>query len=379
MRIVVAPDKFKGTLSALEAARAIGTAVRIAAPNAVIDICPLADGGEGTAEILAAASGGRMHACEAHDPLGRPLSGRYAELDDGWAAVDLAEVSGLPRLRAEERAPERASTFGTGELIRCAAQRGLRKVILGVGGSATIDGGIGIAVALGCRFLGPAGEALEPIAANLARITSVVHPTSPPFDELVLASDVQNPLLGDTGAARVYGEQKGASAQEIARIENGLRSLAALFAASTSIGPLQSPLASSAGFGAGGGVALSLVSLFGARIELGAAYVCRAIGFAQRVAGSDLLIVGEGRLDSQSTEGKAPLYAAGLAAALGVPVVAVAGQIALDARVSRAHALRDAEACSALGATPPTRPEQAAALLQRAAERVMRRFLGRAL
>jgi glycerate 2-kinase len=302
--ILVAPAAFKGALSAADAARAIGAGVRLAATGVETRLVPVADGGEGTLDALVAAAAGRRRGSNVLDPLGRPIEAAIGELPGHVAVVELAQASGYERLAAHERNPELTSTYGTGEQIRAALDLGATRIIIGLGGSATTDGGMGLARALGVRFLDADGRELDGRGADaiaVARIDLSGMDTRLATAEIVVACDVDNPLLGAAGAAAVFGPQKGADVAMVDRLEAGLANLAAILARDVGVAVADVP-----GGGAAGGAAAGLVALFGATLTPGAPLVLDAAGFHTQLEGAALCITGEGRLDAQSLSGKAP-------------------------------------------------------------------------
>ncbi len=329
MKILVAPDKFKGSLSALTAAEAIERGFRAVWPDAEIELAPIADGGEGFAEALCAALGGEWIAVKATDPIGREIEARYAWIEAKKVAViEMSEASGMWRLQPDERAPLRATTFGTGQLIRAATERGAQKIFVGLGGSATTDGGIGMAEALGYEFLTSDGEPLAAIPSNLLSLTRIVVENALELPEIIAASDVQNPLLGERGTARVFSAQKGADAKTIETLELCMENLADVVKQDLEIDFRSHP-----GAGAAGGIGFGLLTFCGAKIESGFDVVADAIGLRERIAASDLVVTGEGRIDRQTLEGKGPAGVAALARELGKPVLALAGSVADDPAV----------------------------------------------
>ncbi len=326
-RVVVAPAPFKGALPASAAARAIAAGVRLVLPGAETVVLPVADGGEGTMEALVAATGGRRRTARVADPLGRPADAGLGELAGGVAVVELAQASGYERLTDRERDPEATSTRGTGELIRAALDLGVRRIIVGLGGSATTDGGLGLAAALGVRALDADGRVLEGRGSDLARVASLdLSGRDPRIDDTAIqvACDVDNPFHGPDGAACVFGPQKGATPEGVARLDRGLANLAGVVRATTGIDLQALP-----GAGAAGGAAGGLAALLGAELTPGAPLVLDALGFPGRLVGAGLCITGEGRLDETSGGGKAPLAVAAACAAAGVPCVALCGEVAL--------------------------------------------------
>lgn len=326
-RVVVAPAPFKGALPASAAARAIAAGVRLVLPGADVVALPVADGGEGTMEALVAATGGRRRGARVSDPLGRTVDAGLGELAGGVAVVELAQASGYERLTDRERDPEATSTRGTGELILAALDLGARRIIVGLGGSATTDGGLGLAAALGIRALDAEGRVLEGRGSDLARVASLdLSGRDPRIDDTAIqvACDVDNPFHGPDGAAHVFGPQKGASPEGVERLDRGLANLADVVRAATGIDLQALP-----GAGAAGGAAGGLAALLGAELTPGAPLVLDALGFAGRLDGAGLCITGEGRLDETSGGGKAPLAVAAACATAGVPCVALCGEVAL--------------------------------------------------
>ena len=333
MRILIAPDKFKGALNAREVAENIAKGLRDALPDARIDIVPMADGGEGTAEAICEARGGSWLKCKAHDPLGREIEARYAWIEDGQLAVmEMSEAAGMRRLSESERDPVRATTFGVGEMILDAAGRGANEIIIGLGGSATNDGGFGMARALGFRFdyehpPSPGFGAASEQEKDKERVTDLVNLSriEKPHDlnllKIIAAVDVQNPLLGENGATRVFGPQKSASEDELNLLEQALTRLVDLVAKEFGSDYRDRP-----GAGAAGGLGFGLMSFCGATIRPGFDVVAEAVGLESKMKGVDIVITGEGSLDRQTLEGKTPAGVARLARKLGKKVFAIAGR-----------------------------------------------------
>jgi len=327
VKILIAPDKFKGCMSALGAAEAIARGLRAALPQAEIALAPIADGGEGFAETLAAVLGAEWVRQVVHDPLGREVEARWAWLErERLAILDMSEASGLWRVAPAERDPLRASTYGTGQLLRAAVARGARKILVGLGGSATTDGGVGMAAALGYQFLDAQGGALPPQPSALPALARIDASAVPRLPAIFAACDVQNPLLGPRGAARVFGPQKGADPATVATLEAGLERLAAVVARTLDCEHREVP-----GAGAAGGIAFGLLSFCGAEIGSGFDLVAEVLQLEKRIAASDLVITAEGRLDGQTLEGKGPAGVAALARQQGKPTLALAGSVAADA------------------------------------------------
>ncbi|HEU4398797.1 MAG TPA: glycerate kinase [Actinomycetota bacterium] len=381
MRVVVAPDKFEGSLTAGQAAQAIQAGLLRARPDAEVIGLPLGDGGAGTLEALVASGFERVPVL-ASGPTGEPVEATIAvqglslgpaRRDDARARVafvEMAEASGLKRLPGGRRAPLEATSYGTGELLRAALDRGVRKLVLGVGGSATTDGGAGMAAALGARFLDDAGAELPPGGAALLRLARVDTAGLDPRlrdVEVTVAADVDNPLVGPEGAAHVFGPQKGAGPDDVLLLDSALRRYARVLAADLGI-----DLAATPGAGAAGGLGAGAIAFLGARIRSGIELVLELIGFDQAVATADLVVTGEGKLDAQSLRGKAPVGVARAATAHGVPVVALAGVVEIAARELRAAGFEEAHALTELEPDPARSMAEAAPLLERLAERVGR-------
>jgi glycerate kinase len=325
--VVVAPAPFKGALAAAAAARAIGAGLRLALPGVETRLVPVADGGEGTLDALVAAAGGRRRGVVVSDPLGRPVEAGLGELPGGVAVVELAQASGYELLSPAERDPEATSTRGTGELIRAALDLGARTIVVGLGGSATNDGGLGLARELGVRALDAAGRELEGRGADLRRVARIdLSGRDARLAEAVVrvACDVDTPFHGPDGAARVFGPQKGADPEAVDRLDAGLAALARAVAGATGIDLQGVP-----GAGAAGGAAGGLHALLGAELTPGAALVLEAVDLAGRLDGAGLCVTGEGRLDRTSLAGKAPAAVATACAEAGIPCVALCGEVAL--------------------------------------------------
>jgi glycerate 2-kinase len=323
MRLLIAPDKFKGSLTALAAANAIERGFRAVFPDLVTDIAPIADGGEGFAESLGAALGAEWISLKSIDPLGRAIDARYAWVDaDKVAVIEMSEASGLWRLKPEERNPLQANTEGTGILIRDAIQRGAKKILVGLGGSATTDGGIGIGRALGYRFINDAGPYL-PLPGTLDLLASIESPASLVLPEIIAACDVQNPLTGDRGTARVYSPQKGADPHTVELLEHSMRHLAEVCAGSFCRDFRNTP-----GAGAAGGLGFGLLTFCDAKIRPGFDIVAETMNLDARISSADIVITGEGRLDDQTLDGKGPAGIAQRARALGKRVIAFGGSVA---------------------------------------------------
>ena len=331
-RVVIAPDKFRGSLTATEVAAHLAAGLRAAVPDVEVTLVPVADGGEGTVDAAVAAGFERVPAVAA-GPTGAPVETAWARRGDD-AVVELAAVSGLDLLPDGVPAPLTATSRGTGELVAAALAAGCTRVVVGIGGSASTDGGAGLLRALGLRTL---DADRRPVAEGGAALAGVARVVAGGLDprlrevDLVVACDVDNPLTGPSGAAHVYGPQKGATPDDVARLDDALTHWADLVAAVTGVDRRDVP-----GAGAAGGVGFALLAVAGARTRPGAEVVFELVGLADAVVGADLVITGEGSLDAQSLRGKAPIAVARLAGELGVPVVAVAGRSLVDAAEAEA-------------------------------------------
>ena len=327
MKILIAPDKFKGALSAREAAESISLGLRDVLRDAKIDILPMADGGEGTAEVICNALGGSWLKCNAHDPLGREIDARYAWIAKRkLAAMEMSEAAGMRRLSESERDPLRANTFGVGEMILEAAQREARQIIIGLGGSATNDGGFGMARALGFRFFEQEQETeLCGKVSELVKLHRIEKPKDLALPKIIAAVDVRNPLLGANGATRVFGPQKGATDEKIDILERALAKLADVVSKEFGVDYRNEP-----GTGAAGGLGFGLTSFCGAKIQPGFDVVAEAADLESKMKDVDVVITGEGSLDRQTLEGKTPAGVARLARKLRKRVVAMVGRASQD-------------------------------------------------
>ncbi len=340
MRILIAPDKFKGALDAREVAENIAAGLRDVLPDAKIDIAPMADGGEGTAEAICDALGGSWLKCKAHDPLGREIEAHYAWINDHppsprlrrdrgkLAVMEMSEAAGMRRLRANEFDVDLASTFGVGEMILDAAERNARQIIIGLGGSATNDGGFGMARALGFRFeqeqeqgQWQEHEHERRRVSDLITLRRIEKPKDFKLPKIVAAVDVRNPLLGVNGATRVFGPQKGATPNQIDELERALTRLADVVAEQFGF-----DYRDKSGAGAAGGIGFGLMSFCGATIRPGFDVVAESIGLEATMKDVDLVITGEGSLDRQTLEGKTPAGVARCARKLGKRVYAIVGR-----------------------------------------------------
>jgi glycerate kinase len=330
VRILIAPDKFKGALSAREVADNIAKGLLDILPDANIDILPMADGGEGTAEVISDALGDSWMTCDAHDPLGDKITARYAWIEDRRLAVmEMSEAAGMRRLTKEERDVDRANTFGVGEMLLDGAKRGATEIIIGLGGSATNDGGSGMARALGYRFFADTKELTGPIQ-ELANLTRIIEPRQLKLPEIIAAADVRNPLLGENGATRVFGPQKGVTPDKIDVFERALTRLADVVSEQFGFDHRNE-----SGAGAAGGLGFGLMTFCDAKIKPGFDVVAEVAGLESKVRSADVVITGEGSLDRQTLEGKTPAGVARVARKLQKRVFALVGRATDDREVKR--------------------------------------------
>ena len=369
-KVVIAPDKFRGSLTAAQAASAMAIGVRRAYPDADIQVVPVADGGDGTIQAALTAGYNPVSVTVA-GPTGQPVPAMFAHRGD-TAIIEMAEASGLRRLPGSPnpRTALTASSFGTGQLIGAALTAGARRIVIGIGGSASTDGGTGLARALGIRFLDDDGQPIASGGGGLREIatidTGALDPRVAEAD-LIIATDVDNPLAGENGAAHVYAPQKGADRDAVQLLDAGLRHLAAII--ETTAGTTISGVA---GTGAAGGVAATALPLLGARIASGSELILSLLGLEQAVPGAALVITGEGSLDGQSLRGKAPHGVARISAIHHVPVVAIAGRVEVaDAELTAAGISR-AYSLSVIEPDPARCMSDAAVLVTRLAERACR-------
>ncbi|MFF8034463.1 MULTISPECIES: glycerate kinase [unclassified Streptomyces] len=372
-RVLVAADKFKGSLTAVEVAERVMAGLRRVVPDLVVEALPVADGGDGTVAAAVAAGFARREVRVA-GPLGDEVSAAYALRGD-TAVVEMAEASGLQRLPEGVFAPLTASTYGSGELLRAALDAGARTLVFGVGGSATTDGGAGMLSALGARFLKADGEPVAPGGAGLAELASAdLSGLDPRLGsvEFVLASDVDNPLTGPRGAPAVYGPQKGASPEDVQRLDAALAHFAKVLEGVA--GSRAAEYAAAPGAGAAGGIGYGAL-LLGAGFRPGIEVMLDVLGFGPALERADLVITGEGSLDGQTLHGKAPAGVAAAARAAGKEVVAVCGRLALAPEVLGRAGIRRAYALTDLEPDVATCVAEAGPLLERTAERLARDFL----
>jgi glycerate kinase len=329
MRFLIAPDKFKGSLGAAEVGAAIARGLQTAVPPAEIEVLAVADGGEGTAEVILSARHGEWIDCASHDALGRAIRARYGWLAKTQVAVmEMSAAAGLVRIPPNERNPLHASTFGVGEMILDATARGANEIIIGLGGSATNDGGFGMARSLGFRFLDQTGCEIVGSVEKLRELNRIVAPNELQLPSITAACDVTNPLLGPTGATYTFGPQKGTSSEQLRVLEQALTRLAEITAQTFPQDFCDVP-----GAGAAGGLGFGLLAFCRAQIRSGFEVVAEAIGLREKITVADAVITGEGKLDRQSLAGKAPAGVARMARAQGKAVFAIVGQASNDPEV----------------------------------------------
>lgn len=337
MKVVIAPDSYKESLSAKEVAKEIAAGFREIFPDADYIMLPLADGGEGTVEAMVAATGGNIVPVSVTGPLGKPVNAFYGVTGDGRTAViEMAAASGLMLVPPGQRNPMITTTYGTGELIRAALGAGISRIVAGIGGSATNDGGAGMLQALGMKLIDEEGQDIRfggGVLARLARIDA--GGLDPRLQEVTIevACDVDNPLLGEHGAAAVFGPQKGATPDMVVQLDANLAHYAAVISRD-----LGKEVATSPGAGAAGGMGAALLAL-GGRLRPGIDLILETVCFAAIARDADLIITGEGRMDSQTVSGKAPLGVARVAKHLGKPVIGIAGSLAADVEVVYGHGI----------------------------------------
>ncbi|PWI12162.1 glycerate kinase [Streptomyces sp. NWU339] len=374
-RVLVAADKFKGSLTAVQVAERVTAGLRRVVPGLEVEALPVADGGDGTVAAAIAAGFDRREA-RVTGPVGDEVTAVFALRGD-TAVVEMAEASGLQRLPDGVPAPLTASTYGSGELLRAALDAGARTLVFGVGGSATTDGGAGMLAALGARFLKADGEPVAPGGGGLAELASAdLSGLDPRLGrvEFVLASDVDNPLTGPKGAPAVYGPQKGASPQDVERLDAALGHFVRVLEESAGV-KTAAEFAGSAGAGAAGGIGFGAL-LLGAGFRPGIEVMLDVLGFAPALERADLVITGEGSLDEQTLHGKAPAGVAAAARAAGKEVVAVCGRLTLSPEALGRAGIRRAYALTDLEPDVATCIAEAGPILERTAERIARDFLG---
>lgn len=338
MKLVIAPDSFKESLTALEVANAIADGFRAVYPDADIVTLPVADGGEGTVEAMVAATSGRVEKLTVTGPLGAPVEAFYGLTGDGaTAVVEMAAASGLMLVPPEKRDPRVTTTRGVGEILKAALDAGARHFIVGIGGSATNDGGAGMLQALGARLLDADGRDLAPGGAALAKLARIdLSGLDGRLKEarIDVACDVNNPLVGPKGASAVFGPQKGATPAMVAELDAALATYAAIIERDLGVAVADRP-----GAGAAGGLGAGFAGVLGATLKPGVEIVLEAVGLDALVADADLVVTGEGRIDFQTVHGKTPIGVARVAKRHGKPVIALAGGLGKDVEAVHDHGI----------------------------------------
>lgn len=330
MKILIVPDSYKGSLSSKEVADCMEQGILEVLPEAIVRKIPIADGGEGTVEAILSVTRGESRQLEVIGPFGDPVTAVYGIYDEGRSAVvEMASASGLTLVTKDRLNPWRATTYGTGQVIKAALEAGVRKLVIGIGGSATNDGGVGMAQALGIRFLDEAGEEIGFGGGELHRIRSIdtsrVHPAVAGC-EVTIASDVTNPLCGEKGAAQVFGPQKGATPEMVVQLDAGLKHLASIIREQLGI-----DIENIAGAGAAGGLGAGLMAFLNAKMARGIDIVLEAAHFDEVVRDADLVFTGEGRTDAQTVFGKTPTGVAKLSKKYNKPVICISGGVTAEA------------------------------------------------
>lgn len=338
MKIVIAPDSFKGSLTAMEVATAIERGISEVFPDAIIDRVPMADGGEGTVQSLVDATDGEILTEQVTGPLGEEIDAEYGILGDGnTAVIEMAAASGLPLVPEDKRNPMLTTTYGTGELVKAALEHGCRKLIIGIGGSATTDGGAGVAQALGAKLLDDNGGEIGLGGGELARLAKIDMSTIDPRvaeTETEVACDVDNPLTGPRGAAYVYSPQKGATPEMVKKLDIALKQFAEIVKCD-----LGKEVNDAPGAGAAGGLGAGLMAFLNAELKSGIDIVIEAAKLDEHVKDADLVITGEGMIDSQTIYGKTPIGVAKVAKRYDIPVLGIAGTLSDDCDVVYEHGI----------------------------------------
>jgi len=341
MKILVAPQEFKGSISALSVAEAAKTGVIRVFPEAEVVLCPVADGGDGTLETLVEVSGGEVRTCNVQNPIGETIKAQWGAMGDGVTAViEMARTSGLALLSLEERDPLNSSTFGLGQAILEALDEGFRNFIIGIGGSATNDAGAGMAQALGATLLDAKGKPIAFGGAALADLSSIdisKMDTRIENSQFMVACDVSNPLTGNEGASAVYGPQKGATPEMVAELDNALLNFAEIV--KKDIGKNVSEIS---GAGAAGGLGAGMLAFMGAELKAGVDIVLETVQLREKLSDVDLVITGEGGMDFQTVYNKAPIGVARIAGEFNIPTIAIAGLLGQNFTVVHDHGIRAA-------------------------------------
>ena len=375
-KIVIAPDSFKGNLTSLEVASCLEKGVKRVLPKVKCVKVPMADGGEGTVQSMVDAAKGKLVSKRVKGPAGKLVTAKY-----GWlakqktAVIEMAEASGLPLVKGREKNPLKTTTYGTGQLILDAINKGAKSIIIGIGGSATNDGGSGMAQALGVKFLDTKGKEIKALGSGgmLSKIGSIDISSIDPRvakTKIVVACDVENPLCGKKGASHVFGPQKGATPAMVKQLDENLKHLGKLISRDLKKNVVRMP-----GAGAAGGLGAGLVAFTGAKLESGIDIVLKATNLAKYIKGADLVLTGEGRVDFQTAFGKTPSGVAKAAKKHNVPVIAIGGALSDDARQVFDHGIDCIESAAAKDMTLETAIKNSKQDLANAAERVVRMIL----
>tara|TARA_Y100001960_G_scaffold53110_1_gene54245 strand:- start:16240 stop:17391 length:1152 start_codon:yes stop_codon:yes gene_type:complete len=371
MKILVAPQEFKGSISALSVAEAAKVGIIRVFPKAEVVLCPVADGGDGTLETLVEVSGGEVRTCNVRNPIGETITAQWGAMGDGVTAViEMARTSGLTLLSLDERDPLNASTYGLGQAILEALNEGFRNFIVGIGGSATNDAGAGMAQALGVNLLDSEGGSIGSGGAALAKLRSIdVSKMDPRIEgsHFMVACDVSNPLTGNEGASAVYGPQKGATPAMVAELDNALLNFADIV--KKDIGKNVSGIS---GAGAAGGLGAGMLAFMGAELKAGVDIVLETVRLKEKLAGVDLVITGEGGIDFQTVYNKAPIGVARIAAELNIPTVAIAGLLGQNFTVVHDHGIRAATSIVDGPITLEESSERASELISNSVEESLR-------
>ena len=374
IKIVIAPDSFKESLSASKVAESIRKGIISAIPSASIVLVPMADGGEGTVQSLVQSTGGRIIKTQVHDPLMRKITSFFGVLGDGQTAViEMAAASGIELISADERNPLKTTSYGTGELIKSALDTGVRKLIIGIGGSATNDAGVGMLQALGMRFHDKIGIAINPGGGSLDELRDIDITNMDKrlkTTKIVVASDVNNPLFGPSGASNVFGPQKGASPEMVKKLDNNLSHFARITEKF-----LKMKFHSIPGAGAAGGLGFGLIAWLNAEIKPGFEIISKKAGLEEKIRDSDLVITGEGKIDAQSKYGKTPYGVAKLAKKYKVPVMAFAGIVEDEARLIYNDLFQMIIPIAEKTMSVGNSKKNAASLLQKAASNAIRQYM----
>jgi len=370
LNILIVSDSYKGSLSSKKVGELISQGIRKVNMETNIMNLPMGDGGEGTVEAIVDCLGGKFDYCNVIGPMGNEVNAKYGVLTDGTAIIEMAEASGLTLVPKDQRDILSATTYGTGQLIKDVLNKGCRKIYIGIGGSATNDGGIGMAQALGAHFRNKDGEEVgfgggklaSIVEVDLTELDSRIRET-----EIIILSDVSNPLCGPTGAAAIYGPQKGASPEQIEYLDRGLQNLASIIQSNLGVDIIEIE-----GAGAAGGLGMGLIVFAGGKLKSGIDTILELIDFDKKLEWADLVITGEGRIDGQSLNGKVPIGISNFASRYGVPVIAIVGSIGNGANEIYQYNIASLESCVVAPCTLEQAIENSEQNLVLAAERIMR-------